>query len=49
MPRINIPPIGVNNNNEHYKALGKRETKNDKSHDTSEIMLLFRKGTVAFQ
>ena len=43
MPTINRP-IDVNNENEHYQALVKGQTKNDRNHDTSEIMLLFQQG-----
>ena len=35
MPTINRPPIGVNNDNEQYETLVKRQTKNDKNYDTS--------------
>ena len=35
MPTINRPLIGVNNNDEHYEALVKRQTTTDKNHDTS--------------
>ena len=35
MPIIKRPLIGLNNDDEHYEALVKRQTKNDKNHDTS--------------
>ena len=35
MSTINRPPIGINNDDEHSKALVKRQTKNDKNHDIS--------------
>ena len=34
MPIINRPPIGLNNDDEHYEALVKRQMKNDNNHDT---------------
>ena len=34
MPTIYRPPIGVNNDDEHYETLVKRQMKNDKNHDT---------------
>ena len=37
MSTINRPPIGLNINDDHFKALIKRQTKNDKNHDTSRI------------
>ena len=37
MPIINGPPIGLNNDNEHYEALNMRQMKNDKIHDTSRM------------
>ena len=42
MSTINRPPIGVNNNDEHYKTLVKRQTKHDKNTILPEIMLLFQ-------
>ena len=35
MPLINIPPISIDNDDEHHKALLERQTKNDKKYDTS--------------
>ena len=50
MPTINRPLIGVNNNDEHYEALVKRQTKSDKNHDTSRNYALILIGsTVAVQ
>ena len=50
MPTINKLPIGVNNDDEHYKALVKRQTKNDKNHDTSRNYAVIPIGsTVAAQ
>ena len=37
MPIVNRPPIGLNNVDEHYEALIKRQMKNDKNHDTPRI------------
>ena len=34
MSIVNRPTIGLNNNDEHYEALVKRQTKNYKNHDT---------------
>ena len=34
MSIINRALIGLNNDDEHYEALIKRQTKNDKNHDT---------------
>ena len=34
---INRPLIGLNNNDEHYKALIRRPMKNDKNHDTPRM------------
>ena len=34
MPIINRPPSGLNNNDEHYEALVRRQMKNDKNHDS---------------
>ena len=49
MPTINRPSIGVNNN-DHYEALFKRQTKNDTNHDTSRNYVLIPIGsTVAVQ
>ena len=46
---INRTPIGVNNNDEHYKALIKKQ-KNYKDHDTSRNYALIPTGsTVAVQ
>ena len=42
MAAINRPLIGVNNNNEHYKALVKRQTKMIRTMILWEIMLLFQ-------
>ena len=47
MPIINRPPIGLNNNDKHYKALIKRQTKNDKNHDTPRIYTSFHIGSTA--
>ena len=50
MLTINRPLIGVNNNDEHYQALVRRQTKNDKNHDTSRKCALIQIGsTVAVQ
>ena len=32
---INRIPISIDNDDEHHKALVKRQTKNDKNHDTT--------------
>ena len=45
MPTINRPLIGVNNDDEHYEALVKRQTKNDKNHDTSRNYVLIPIGS----
>ena len=37
MSIINRPLIGLNNNDDHYEALIKRQMKNDKNHDTPRI------------
>ena len=37
MPITNRPPIGLNNSDEDYEALVKRQTKNDKNHDTPRM------------
>ena len=50
MPTINRLPIGVNNDDEHYQALVKRQTKIDKNHDTSRNYAFIPIGpTVAVQ
>ena len=35
MPIVSLMPISPNNDGEHYGVLAKRETKKDRSHDTS--------------
>ena len=50
MSPINIPLICINNDDEHYKELVKRQTKNDNNHDTSRNYALISIGsTVAVQ
>ena len=50
MPIISRPLVGVDNSNEHHKAIFKRETKNDKDKDTSKIFVSLPIGsTVAVQ
>ena len=41
MPTINRPPIGRDKDEEHYEALIKRQTKDDKTKVPPEIMFLF--------
>ena len=42
MPTINRPLIGVNNYDEYYEALVKRQTKMIRTMILPEIMLLFQ-------
>ena len=42
MPTINRPPIGVNNDDEHYEALVKKQTKMIRTMILPEIILLFQ-------
>ena len=50
MLTVNRPPIGVNNNDEHYRVLVKKLTKNYKNHNTSRNYALIPIGsTVAVQ
>ena len=46
MPTVNRPLIGVSNDDEHYKALVKRQTKNDKNHNTSRNYALIPIGSI---
>ena len=47
---VNRLPINLNNDDEHCEALVKRQTKNDKNHDTSENYASFPlQSTVAVQ
>ena len=41
MPIINRPPIGSDNDEEHYKALIDRQNNNTKGKDTSKNVVLF--------
>ena len=45
MPIINRPLVNSSNDNEHYEVLVKRQTKNDKNHDTSRIYASFPLGS----
>ena len=45
MPAVNRLPFDVNNNDEYYKALVKRQTKNDNNHDTSRNYALIPIGS----
>ena len=47
IPTINRPLIGVNNDEDHYETLVKRQTKNDKNHDTSRNYALIPIGFTA--
>ena len=50
MPIINRPLISIDNDNEHHKALVKRQTKHHKKYDTARNYTLFPIGsTVAVQ
>ena len=50
MPIINRLLIGLNNNDNHYKVLIKRQMKNDENHDTPRIYASIPTGsTVAVQ
>ena len=50
MPVINRPPTGIDNDDEHHKALIKRQMKNDKDKDTFKSFVSLPLGsTVAVQ
>ena len=50
MPLINRIPINSDNNEDHYKALVKRQTRNDKNYDAARNNDLFSlESTVAVQ
>ena len=40
IPLINRPPISIDNDDEHHKALLTRQTQNDKKHDTARYYTL---------
>ena len=45
MPTIKIPLIGINNNDEHYEALVKRQIKINKNHETPRNYSFIPKGS----
>ena len=45
MPTINRPLIGVNNSDEYYETLVKRQTKNDMNHEISRNYALIPIGS----
>ena len=50
MPIINRMPINTDNDDDHYEALLKRQTRNDENYDTARNYDLFSIGsTVAVQ
>ena len=46
MPAINRPLIGVNNDDQYWKVLVKRQTKNDMNHDPSRNYALIPIGSI---
>ena len=44
MPIISRTPVGVNNDEKHYKSLGSRQTKDDKNQGTARNYVSFPQG-----